>query len=185
MKNVLALLGSPNRDGNTALLLERFLEGMTEGNSSEIEYVSLNEAEILPCQGCNYCHEHGTGCIIRDDDMLRLCQNVMESHVLVFATPIYWWNMTAQMKLFIDRLYGMNYASGFHGKKVVLLMTYGGEKPNSGPDHVENIFRDICEFTGMNLRAVYGVCTDDYMPVAENVQAQQEVKALGRRVAAE
>jgi hypothetical protein len=61
-------------------------------------------------------------------------------------------------------------------------MTYGGALPNSGPEIVERTFRDICDYVGINLVKVYGVCTDEYMPVEKNTDALREVYEIGKNI---
>ncbi|MGE5633318.1 MAG: hypothetical protein ACM3TR_19825 [Caulobacteraceae bacterium] len=61
-------------------------------------------------------------------------------------------------------------------------MTYGGELPNKGPDLVRTTFEEICDYKEMKLVDVYGVCTDDYMPVAKNTKALKDVYEMGLRV---
>ncbi|MHB1394166.1 MAG: hypothetical protein ACYCYE_14065 [Clostridia bacterium] len=61
-------------------------------------------------------------------------------------------------------------------------MTYGGELPNKGPELVKTMFEEICEYKNMDLVDVYGVCTEDYMPVAENTEALGDVYEMGLKV---
>ena len=170
----IALLGSPRKDGNTAALLASFLEGAaSKGHSGET--VHLHEKKILPCAACNTCKKDGK-CIL-SDDMTALYPLVVEADVIVHAFPIYWWSIPAQTKLFQDRLYAMDYTL-FKGKKLFLLMTYGGEEPNSGPRLCEQSYRDICEFLDMQFRDSIGVCSGT-TPVRENTRALERAFLSG------
>lgn len=180
--NVLAVLGSPRKEGNTSLLLDKYLEGLATHNDVKIEKALLGEKNIFPCKSCYACkNKSNSGCVIKDD-MTDLYKSVKESDVLVFATPIYWWNMSAQMKIFIDRLFGLQDVKDFEGKKAVLLMTYGGELPNSGPEIVQKSIKEICDYLKIDLVQIYGTCTDGYVPVAENKKAQGEVYKMGKEL---
>lgn len=176
---VAAILGSPRKNGNTALLLGELLRGISENSDFKIDEIFLQENKISGCMGCDHCKREGF-CIIKDD-MQSIYPIVNEAEVLVLATPVYWWSMTGQMKIFIDRLYAQK-SSDRRGKRVYLLMTYGGELPNSGPELVEKTFRDICDYTGMKLAGIYGVCTDEYIPVKENEKALREVYEIGKNM---
>jgi multimeric flavodoxin WrbA len=57
----------------------------------------------VPCPGCDKCKNDGESCVI-EDDMLDLYGEVVAADVIIFSTPIYWWNMSAQLKTFLDRL---------------------------------------------------------------------------------
>lgn len=148
---VFALFGGPRKKGNTVALLSSFLNGAASKGHT-LQTVHLAEKKILPCTGCNSCKKDGTGtgrCVL-SDDMAELYPLVAEADVLVHAFPVYWWSAPAQTKLFQDRLYALDY-SVFKGKKMSLLITYGGEDPNSGPSLIEQTFRDICDFLGMEF----------------------------------
>ena len=175
-----SFLGSPRKHGNTALLLEHCLQGFRAGHrEAQTQEYFLHDMNIQFCRGCNYCKEAQRGCAIKDD-MPAVYEKIKAASVIVVATPVYWWSMSAQMKGLLDRLYAMDFEREMQGKKLALLLTYGGELPNSGPDLVEKTFRDICEFTGINFIGVCGACTDEYMPVAENKKAQEQAYALGK-----
>ncbi len=178
MKTV-SFLGSPRRNGNTAVLLDSVIKGMESAGNTGGEYIFLQEKNIRPCMGCNSCKKEGaTGCV-QKDDMQGIYPIIAKSDLIILATPIYWWSITAQMKLMIDRIYGMDFTCG--RKKVVLLMTYGGELPNSGPETTEALFREICEYIKADAVAVMGVCTET-VEVKDNKKAREEAFELGRRL---
>lgn len=176
---IAAFLGSPRQNGNTALLLKEFLRGASENEKTTINEVFLQTKIISGCLGCDYC-KTSEGCV-QDDDMQGIYTIIKEADILVFALPVYWWSIPSQLKVLIDRFYAFN-EDERKGKQVYLLMTYGGALPNSGPELVEKTFRDICEYIGSNLAGVYGVCTDEYMPVAQNKEALSEVYELGKKI---
>ncbi|MDD2439489.1 MAG: flavodoxin family protein [Methanosarcinaceae archaeon] len=133
-----------------------------------------------PCRGCYTCVETKGGCVIQDD-MHILYQKIIAADALVFATPIYWWSITAQLKTFVDRFCPLS-SEDLKGKKFVLLMTYGAALPNSGPEMVENMFKEIINNFEMDFVQVYSTCTEEYLPVAENKDAQDTVYDLGKNL---
>ena len=177
--NLLALLGSPKEKGNTALLLDHYLRGVKEcDKSARVETVFLHGKDIHPCTGCYTCVDTGGTCVI-DDDMQDLYTKLKEADVFIFATPIYWWSITAQLKKFIDRMCPIT-SRDLEGKKFVLLMTYGAAPPNRGPEMVTDMFKEIWHSFKVDFVHVYSTCTEDYLPVSENEKAQRDAYELGK-----
>ncbi len=181
---VLALLGSPRKKGNTDLLLDAYLKGIeASGKGAEVSKVYLHEKNIRNCAACDACHVVNIGKCVIQDDMQALYPEFIEADVVIYATPVYWWSVSSQLKSFMDRCYALgSVEDSFAGKKAVLLLTYGGELPNKGPEIVRVCFEEICDYKEMDLIDVYGVCTDEYMPVAENAAALNEVFEMGKKI---
>jgi len=97
---VLGIYGSPRKGGNTDLMLDAFLEGASE-TASEIERVCVRDLDIHGCLACGHCDRKGT-CIQKDD--MNLVYPLMEkaTHIVV-ASPVYFYGVTGQLKLLIDR----------------------------------------------------------------------------------
>jgi multimeric flavodoxin WrbA/putative sterol carrier protein len=102
---ILAVQGSPRpkATSNTEVLLQQFLKG-AESEGAETETVYLREKQIHPCIGCFTCWLKTPGICAFKDDMPDLLEKVKEADILVFATPLYDFNMTASMKAFQERL---------------------------------------------------------------------------------
>ncbi len=181
---VLALLGSPRKNSNTSLLLDEYLRGIKDSNKdAEITKVFLHEKNIHGCAACEACRHVTIGQCAVKDDMQALYPLFRQADMVVYATPIYWWSVSAQLKAFMDRCYALGpVKDSFTGKKAALLMTYGGELPNKGPELVKTMFEEICDYKNMDLVDVYGVCTEEYMPVAENTEALNDVYKMGLKV---
>ena len=154
--NVLILMGSPRKGGNTAALLKPFCEEL-EQSGANVELIWLYDQEIKPCVACRNCQKDWTvfGCS-RADDGQKLFDQVLASDLLVLATPIYAWYCTPPMKALLDRLvYGMNKFYGesvgpslWKGKAVVLLETCG-YRPEKGCDLFEEGMRRYCKHSGL------------------------------------
>ncbi len=98
--NILIFNGSPRKNGNTELLLERVEEGIGRRGLVS-ERFNLAELTIHPCTGCGYCETRGK-CII-EDDMTPIYERMESAHRIVIGSPIYFYGVTAQTKAFIDR----------------------------------------------------------------------------------
>jgi multimeric flavodoxin WrbA len=183
---ILALQGSPRRDGNTATLLGAFLEGIRESGAQQIHEVGLHGLKIHPCRNCDACRRMKDRYCVIDDDMQGLFVRFIESEMLVMASPVYWWNVSAQAKLFIDRLYGLDpetHPGLFEGKKLVLVLTYYSEDPNSGAEITLSMFREIADYTGMEIAGVLRYCSGE-RHVREAPEALEEARRLGLRLGA-
>ncbi len=98
---VLGLLGSPRKGGNTETLLAAALDGVREAGGRG-ELVRLNDLSFSPCQNCDGCVE--TGRCVLDDDLTPLYDRCDAAAGIIFASPIYFYGITAQAKAFVDRM---------------------------------------------------------------------------------
>lgn len=119
MKKVLILEGSPRRNGNSAILSEEFARGAQEAGCS-VEKVYIAGKKIAGCLGCNACYRNGGSCI-QKDDMTEIREKMLAADVIVLASPIYFYSMTAQMKAVIDRTYA--FYQQLEGKTFYFLIT--------------------------------------------------------------
>ncbi len=126
MKTVI-LFGSPRKDGNTHALVDAFARVIRE-KRHEVNVLYLGDMNLSPCRGCLACLEKGE-CAI-DDDMEQVKRHIGEAEVVVYATPIYWFGPSAQLKLVMDRSIAFmdpDYNSRVKGKKAVTLITCADE----------------------------------------------------------
>ena len=98
--DVLGISGSPKTNGFTGLLLDKVLDG-ARASGAHTEKIILNDLNFKACQECGGCDE--TGVCILDDDMRPIYEKLAEADVVVAASPIYFGNITAQLKAMIDR----------------------------------------------------------------------------------
>jgi len=158
-RNILILNGSPRKEGNTAALAEQLANGVqAAGARTQIMY--LHGMDINPCTACEGCHQEGSsGCVI-DDEMRKIYDGLLEADAVVFATPVYWFSVTAQIKTAIDRLYAVGVGDGniLKGKAVVILMPYADADPYvSGAVNALRMFQDISGYLGTKMAGmVYG-----------------------------
>lgn len=101
---ILGIMGSPRRGGNTELLLEGALEE-AQKDGATISNISLREKKIAPCNGCLKCTRTGR-CTIKDD-MQEIYEKMIESDGIIWATPVYFWSMSGQTKVVMDRTYSL------------------------------------------------------------------------------
>lgn len=117
--NILILQGSPNRDGSTAMLADEFARGAREAGHT-VERIDVAHADVHPCTGCVACGYGARPCVQRDG-MAAITQKVLAADMLVLATPLYYYGMTAQLKTVIDRFCSDNSAIAGRRLDAVLL----------------------------------------------------------------
>jgi multimeric flavodoxin WrbA len=127
MKKILVLNGGPHKTGNTMTLVNEVLKTIKD-TEIEVKTYNLNTMQIKGCQGCYACKKTGN-CIIKDD-MQQIYQDINDTDSIIFSTPVFMWQMSAQLKLTIDRLFPYlkdDYSSYLSpNKKVLFVATYGG-----------------------------------------------------------
>ena len=104
MAKILILNGSPRKNGKTASLVNAFKTG-AESSGNEVKELYLQGMKINGCLGCGYCHGKGEGNCIQKDDLEKIMPAYNEADMIVFASPIYYFTMTAQMQAAIQRMY--------------------------------------------------------------------------------
>ena len=105
MKNVLILSSSPRRGGNSDTLCDEFMQGAIE-SGHRVEKVFLRDKTIHPCTGCGVCSQYKKPCP-QKDDAAEIIGKMLAADVIVMATPVYFYAMSAQMKTLIDRCCGL------------------------------------------------------------------------------
>ena len=100
-KKVLLLSSSPRRNGNSDLLCGQFAQG-AQAAGHQAERIFLKDKKINCCTGCGTCNQSGAACP-QKDDMAELLDRMVAADVIVMATPVYFYSMSAQTKLLIDR----------------------------------------------------------------------------------
>lgn len=125
MKKVIVISTSLRAGSNSDMLADKFIEGaLAAGN--EVEKITLSGKNIGFCKGCLACQKLGN-CVI-DDDANAIMQKVLEAEVVCWATPIYYYEMSGQMKVLIDRMNAM-YSLDYKFRDVYMLSTAAEDEP--------------------------------------------------------
>lgn len=133
MKKILIISSSPRKNSNSEALALAFAEGAREAGH-EVEFVTLRDKQVAFCRGCLACQKTQR-CIIHDDaDAIR--EQALHADVLVFATPIYYYEMSGQLKTLLDRLNPL-YPSDYAFREVY-VMTSAAEDDDTVPHRAEN-----------------------------------------------
>lgn len=137
---ILVITGSPRKNGNSNTLADNFIKGAEEAGHSVVRFDAAFK-NVHPCVACNKCGMNGE-CVFKDDfEFVKA--NIVDADCVVFATPMYYFGISAQIKAVIDRFYAIN--GKIHvSKKSVLLMTYADTSEREAQpiiSHYETLLR--------------------------------------------
>jgi multimeric flavodoxin WrbA len=156
-KNILILNGSPKNNGNTAKLVEWFAEGArSNGGKTEIIRAAALTTKSNGCLSCRRCQRIKKYECVIDDDVQEVLKKMAKADTIVFATPLYFYGPSAQLKLIIDRMFSLykwdnatnTFESPVRGKAMFLLLS---AYEDIGLDIVEKSFKLIADYSDMKF----------------------------------
>ena len=163
---ITAIFGSPRKKKNSETISEAFLEKAEMGGAA-VERYRLNDLKFRGCQGCYACKDKADECVLKDE-LKPVLDSIMKSDVVLIATPIYFFEVTAQLKTMVDRWFSYlkpDYRSNPEpcrippGKEMVFVVTQGGG---------EGMFMDVIQkydsilrFMGFKPMHLIRVCNMD------------------------
>jgi len=118
----IAIFNGSARKENTSAMVQAFREG-AEANGHTVEEYQVGKMKISGCLGCEYCHTKGEGSCVQKDDFEKILPAYRDADMIVFASPIYYFSMTAQMEAAIQRVYCIG--KPLNAKKAALLLSSG------------------------------------------------------------
>ncbi len=184
-KQVLILLASPRKNGNCAILVDKLATGVKEAGGDPV-IVHLQALKIAPCNACEACIKNSAkGCVIQDD-MQSIYAQLKSAHAVVLASPIYWFNYSAQLKLVIDRTYAIqgNNTYALTGKKVGIILTYADVDLNaSGGINAMRSLEDMCRFVKADIVGIVHGSAEHAGDIAKNTQLLNQAFELGKKLA--
>ncbi len=135
--NILGILGSSRKRGNTDILIDIALKE-AKGHGAKVSKVSLRDLTINPCDGCGKCQKSGK-CVVKDD-MQELYQEMLEADGILWATPVYFWSMTGQTKIVMDRTYALSFPKLQLADKVGGLITVASVRGCISTAHIFHMY---------------------------------------------
>ena len=122
---IVVLMGSPNKNGSTGILADSFARGAAE-SGHDCEIIDVCHANIHPCIGCVRCGYEGP--CVQKDDVEQIRGKLLASDMVVFATPLYYYGMTAQLKAVVDRFCAYNSSlNSRHLKSALLTVAWNAD----------------------------------------------------------
>jgi len=184
-RKILVVIGSPRKKGNCSILVDRLEEGAALGEAT-VERVWLHELDMRPCNACGLCKDADDKDCVLDDDMRQVYPKIRAADAVVIVSPIYWWNISAQTKLFIDRCDALDGPSGnvLGTKRMAVMLVYGGSDAfSSGGVNALRAFQDAFRYIGSDVVGMVHGSAWEAGAVLNNETLLQQAHELGRKLA--
>lgn len=180
---IMVFLGSPRKKGNSATLADQLIKG-AKNKGAEVDSVYLNGLDIGPCQGCGKCRSNSSSRCAIKDDMHNLYAKLETAEAIVIVSPVYFFNFSAQTKIFIDRCYALgNSKDFFKGKVFALLLTYAdSDLFNSGAINVIRTFQDMCGYLNASIAGMVYGSADKAGEIEVDVDSMNKAFQLGEKL---
>jgi multimeric flavodoxin WrbA len=183
---IVAVLGSPRPHGNSSTLARAFLKAAGERGAEVAEYL-LNQMNFQGCQGCGSCKTKSQTCIL-EDDLTPVLQAIRDADLLVLASPVYFGDLSGQMKCFFDRTY--SYANPDFsirippGKTAVMVLTQANPDPAQFADIFPRYERWLKIFGCDPIRLLRAVGVGAPGEIASQTAMLESAAALARELIA-
>ena len=145
---ILILNGSARKKGNTRTALKQIEKGIDLNNNS-VEFIDITDFKIAGCLGCDGCKRTGV-CVIKDD-AVGLVEKIVEADMVIFGSPVYWWGISAQIKLAIDRMYMKKFEADKKYKQIGIVAVGADSLEDEEYELISRQFRCICNYIGWDL----------------------------------
>ncbi len=178
MKNIVVVSSTPRNNGNSDVLANEFVRGAKEAGHN-VTKVDIRKMSLNFCKGCFYCRTHGE-CVIKDD-VNALLSVVQNADVLVFATPIYYYEMSGQLKTFLDRLNPL-YDKENKFTDVYCIMTAADDDPSAMDKAIGGVQGWIDCFDGVSLKECISAVGLEGTGEAKTSKYFEQAYEMGKRV---
>lgn len=145
---IVIINGSPHKAGTSAVLLEQFKRGAKE-KGHQVDVFDAAKEKVTPCIACDHCRTTDKGCVFKDG-MEKLNPLLLDAELVVFATPLYYFGLSAQLKSVIDRFYANNSALKTAHKKTAILATCG-DNESWTTDALKLHYETICSYLNWDI----------------------------------
>ena len=175
-KKVLVISTSLRTNSNSEILADEFIRGSREAGC-DVEKISLVGKQIGFCRGCLACQKTQK-CIIQDD-AIAIAEKMRLANAIVFATPIYYYEMSGQMKTLLDRMNPL-FPSDYHFREVYLIATAADSEPEAMDGAISGLKGWITCFSKAEFAGVVrGIGVTDSGEVKEHLNLLREAHAMG------
>jgi len=169
----ITIVNGSARKGNCYAAVKAFCEGAAEKN--EIEIIEADRVNVSPCKGCGACG-CTKGCVAKDDSN-AVVDKIVSADLIVFATPIYWWGVTAQLKTIIDKCYCK--AAFLKNKKIGIIICAGAPTDDEEYGIIKAQFDCIAEYLGWDIKFFKTYEAYEKDELAGRKDDLEELKTLG------
>lgn len=144
---ILILNGSPRMNGNTSYAMKTLAEGIAKNTEHEVEILNVTRAKIGGCVDCGGCQKNGGDCIMKDDTK-AVIEKIYASDAVVFASPVYWWGISSQLKAVLDKFHSRTEMFKKQNKKLGIFAVGEDEITGKQYELINTQFDCVCEYLG-------------------------------------
>ncbi len=182
MKNILVLTGSPRKGGNSDLLAEAFMKGAISSGHTVNKFETAFKS-IQGCKACKACWSTETACIFKDG-FTELEPLLEKADLIVFATPLYWFGMSSQLKAAIDRFYAYMRDNCRRPLKATesVLLACGNDKDPEIFDGLIGTYRGMANYLKLTDRGIIAVTNVDEIGDIKKTDALKQAEDLGKKI---
>ena len=157
--NILILNGSPRHHGNTHAVLQTMKSILENGNT--VEALDVCTLKLSGCCACDGCKRNGGHCVCPDESD-AVIQKIVQADAIIFGTPVYWWGMSAQLKMVVDKFYSQDSQFKTMCKKIGVVVIGANELENPQYRLIHDQFHCIAEYLNWDL--VFSLSFSAYEP---------------------
>ena len=172
----IVIINGSARKGNTLRAIDAFIQGASKKN--EIEIIQPDRLHIAPCKGCGAC-QCLNGCVDQDDTNSTI-DKIADADMILFATPVYWWGMSAQLKLIIDKCYCRGLQ--LKNKKVGTIVVGGSPIDSIQYELIDKQFGCMAKYLSWDMvfqKSYYATDSDE---LAKNKDSIKELENIGKNL---
>ena len=172
----IVIINGSARKGNTLRAIDAFIQGASKKN--EIEIIQPDRLHIAPCKGCGVCQCY-KGCVDQDDTNSTI-DKVAAADMILFATPVYWWGMSSQLKLIIDKCYCRGLQ--LKNKKVGTIVVGGSPVDSIQYELIDKQFGCMAKYLSWDMifqKSYYATDSDE---LAKNKDSIKELENIGKNL---
>lgn len=175
--NILILNGSPRHHGNTHAVLQTMKSILENGNT--VEALDVCTLKLSGCCACDGCKRNGGHCVCPDESD-AVIQKIVQADAIIFGTPVYWWGMSAQLKLIIDKCYCRGLQ--LKNKKVGTIVVGGSPVDSIQYELIDKQFDCMAKYLSWDMlfkKSYYATARDE---LEKNKDSMNELEGIGKNL---
>ena len=170
------IINGSARKGNTLTAINALIKGASEKN--EIEVIEPDKLQIAPCKGCGACQCH-KGCVDNDDTNPTI-DKIAAADMILFTTPVYWWGMSAQLKLVIDKCYCRGLQ--LKNKKVGVIAVGGSPVDSIQYELINKQFDCMADYLSWDMLFQKSYYASEKTDLAKDENSLKELENIGKNL---
>lgn len=176
---ILVLNGSPRVNGNTRAVLKIMEEKLA--SKGDIEFLDVCKLKLSGCIACDTCKRNGGFCFATDDTNDTI-KKVAQADLIIFGTPVYWWGMSAQLKMVVDKFYSKASELAERHKKIGVVSVGGDELNNPQYQLIDKQFECIAEYLNWNHSFTLSLSAYEPKEILKDEKLEEKIDEVLKRI---